>query len=238
MFKLRAAYGESGNLTGIGAYDRFNTYASSSFLGRTSLGSSSILANKNMKPERQKEFEFGADLEFLNNRLTVSFNVYNKKVSDLLINRQIAPTNGFSSLLDNFGSLENKGFELMVGGTPISKKDFNWNINLIYNHNENKAISIGQALTLLSTIAAAPVAILEGQPIGVFYGTFFAVDANGNQVKNAAGIPQMELGTQNSAMSYTPQRNSSGLPTGTTLRKIIGNPNPKYTATITNEFTY
>ena len=238
MFKIRAAYGESGNLTGIGAYDRFNTYTSTSFVGRTSLGSSSGLANQNIKPERQKEFEFGADLGFFNNRLTASFNVYNKKVSDLLISRQIAPTNGFSSLLDNFGSLENKGFELMIGATPVSKKDFSWNINLIYNQNKNKAISIGQALTLLSTNAGAPVAILEGQPIGVFYGTFFAVDANGAQVKNPAGIPQMELGTQNSALSYTPLRNSSGLPTGTTLRKIIGNPNPKYTATLVNEFTY
>lgn len=238
LFKIRAAYGESGNLTGIGAYDRFNTYTSTSFIGRTSLGSSAGLANQNIKPERQKEFEFGADIALLKNRITVSFNIYNKKVSDLLINRQIAPTNGFSSLLDNFGSLENKGFELMIGATPISKKYFTWNINAIYNKNKNKAISIGQALTLLSTNQGAPVAILEGQPIGVFYGTFFAIDASGNQVKNTAGIPQIEKGIQNSAMSYTVQRDANGLPTGTTLRKIIGNPNPAYTTTLVNEFTY
>lgn len=238
LFKIRAAYGESGNLTGIGAYDRFNTYTSTSFVGRTSLGSSSGLANQNVKPERQKEFEFGADLAFLKERVTLSFNVYNKKVTDLLINRQIAPTNGFSSLLDNFGSLENKGYEIMLGITPVKNKNFSWTLNGIYNHNRNKAISIGQALTLLSTNAGAPVAILEGQPIGVFYGTFFAVDNSGNLVKNAAGIPQIEAGTQNSALVYTPGRNTNGLPTGTTLRKIIGDPNPKYTATLVNEFSY
>ncbi len=239
LFKLRIAYGESGNLTGIGAYSRFNTYSSSSYIGRTALNSSSTLANENVKPERQAETEFGFDLSFLNNRLGVTMNIYNKKVSDLLINRFIAPTAGFSSLLDNFGSLENKGYEIVLTGSPIAKKDFKWDITGIYNHNRNKALSIGQSLTLLSTNAGAPVAIIEGQPIGVFYGTFFAVDGNGALVKNAAGIPQQEAGVQNSTLVYTPGRNvSTGLPSGSTLRKIIGNPNPDYTASLVNEFTY
>lgn len=239
LLKLRIAYGESGNLTGIGAYSRFNTYSSSSYIGRTSLNSSGTLANENVKPERQQELEFGADLSFLNNRLGLTVNVYNKKVKDLLINRFIAPTSGFSSLLDNFGSLENKGYEIVLTGTPVSKKDFKWDITGIYNHNRNKAVSIGQALTLLSTNAGAPVSIIEGQPIGVFYGTFFATDASGNMLKNGAGIPQQEAGVQNSALVFTPGRNTTtGLPTGSTLRRIIGNPNPDYTASLVNEITY
>jgi hypothetical protein len=82
------------------------------------------------------------------------------------------------------------------------------------------------------------VAILEGQPIGVFYGSFFAKDASGNDLKNSAGILQIEKGTQNSPLTYTPQRDGAGLPTGTTLRKIIGDPNPDYTASLVNEFSY
>ena len=238
VFKARVAYGESGNLTGIGAYSRFNTYSSNSYLGRTALNSSSTLANENVKPERQQETEFGVDLSFLSNRLGLTVNIYNKKVKDLLINRFIAPTSGFSSLLDNFGSLENKGYELVLTGIPILKKDFKWEITGIYNHNRNKAVSIGQSLTLLSTNAGAPVAIIEGQPIGVFYGTFFATDGNGNQLKNAAGIPTQEAGVQNSTLVYTPGRTAAGLPSGSTVRKIIGDPNPDYTATLTNEFTY
>ncbi len=239
LFKVRLAYGESGNLTGIGAYSRFNTYASSSYIGRTALNSSGTLANENVKPERQQETEFGVDLSFFANRLGITLNVYNKKVKDLLINRFIAPSSGFSSLLDNFGSLENKGYELVVTGKAVAKKDFTWEITGIYNHNRNKAVSIGQALTLLSTNSGTPVAIIEGQPIGVFYGTFFAADGSGNLVKNTAGIPQIELGTQNSVLSYTPGRNATtGLPSGATLRKVIGNPNPDYTASLVNEFTY
>jgi TonB-linked SusC/RagA family outer membrane protein len=238
LAKVRIAYGESGNLTGIGAYSRFNTYASSSFIGRTSLNSSSTLANENVKPERQKELEFGVDLAFLANRLNFTLNVYNKKVSDLLINRFIAPTSGFSSLQDNFGSLENKGFEIVLSGKPVQTKNVQWEISGIFNHNKNKAINIGQSLNLLSTNAGAPVAIIQGQPIGVFYGTFFAVDASGNQVKNTSGIPQIEKGTQNSVLAYTPGRDANGLPTGATLRKIIGDPNPDYTATLVNEVSY
>jgi len=238
--KLRLAYGESGNLTGIGAYSRFNAYSSNSFVGRTSLVSSGTLANTNVKPERQQELWFGIELGCFNSRLNLQTNIYSKKVDDLLINRFIAPTNGFSSLLDNFGSLENKGFELVISGKPVQNKNFNWTVTGIYNHNRNKAVKIGQALTLLSTNAGAPVAIIEGQPIGIFYGAFFAVDASGNQVKNAAGFPQGERGLQTSALNYTVTRDANGLPitTNPLIRKIIGDPNPDYTASLVNELTY
>ena len=238
LLKVRVAYGESGNLTGIGAYSRFNTYSSNSFLSRSALNSSSILANENVKPERQSEIEYGLDLGMLNNRVNVTLNVYNKKVTDLLINRQLAPTNGFSSLLDNFGSLENRGFEVMLNLVPIQTKDLKWEMTTIYNQNENKALKIGQALTLLSTNAGAPVAIIEGQPIGVFYGTYFARKADGSFITNTSGIPQTARGTQSSVTAPTESKDATGLPTGSVLRKVIGNPNPKFTGSWVNEVSY
>ena len=238
LFKIRAAYGESGNLTGIGAYARFNSYLPTSYLGRIALNGPAALANENVKPEKQKELEIGTDMSFFNDRVGLTVNYYNKKVDDLLINRLIAPTNGYSSFLSNFGSLENKGYEVVINAAPVKNKAVEWNLTAIFNHNRNKAVKIGQALTLLSTNAGAPVSILEGQPIGVFYGTFFALDANGNQVKNAAGLPQIEKGVQNSPIAYTTQRDANGLPSGTTLRKVIGNPNPDYTASLVNEVTF
>lgn len=239
--KLRLAYGQSGNLTGIGAYSRFNTYSSNSFVSRTSLVSSSTLANANVKPERQSELEVGIDLGFFNSRLNIQTNIYSKKVDDLLINRFIAPTTGFSSLLDNFGSLENKGFEVVINAKPIQKKNFNWSVTAIYNHNRNKAVKIGQALTLLSTNQGAPVAIIEGQPIGVFYGAFFAVDASGNLVKNGVGYPQGERGIQTGALTYNVTRDpTTGLPitTNPLVRRVIGDPNPDWTGSLVNELTY
>ncbi|WP_036678045.1 SusC/RagA family TonB-linked outer membrane protein [Daejeonella oryzae] len=238
VLKLRMAYGQSGNLTGIGPYDRFNAYFTQAYLGRSSLFSSATLANENVKPERQEELEIGTDLSFLKNRLGLQFNWYNKKVSDLLISRVVAPTTGYSSLLDNVGSLRNKGIEIVLSGTPVRSEQFSWNASVIYNRNKNEALSVG-GLRLFSTNPGAPVAIIDGEPIGVFYGTFFARDANGELLKNAAGIPLIERGIQNGT-NYTIQRGADGLPlpTGTPLRKVIGDPNPDYSFSVINDFSY
>ncbi|HZE86411.1 MAG TPA: SusC/RagA family TonB-linked outer membrane protein [Puia sp.] len=239
LFKIRAAYGESGNLTGIPAYGRFNTYNAAAFVGSSSFESGTTYVNPGVKPERQKELEIGTDMSFAGDRIGLTFNWYHKKVEDLLISRLIAPTNGFSSLLDNIGSLQNNGYEVVLNLAPVRTKTFSWDMTAIYNHNENKALNIGQSLILYNTNGGAPVAIIGGQPIGVFYGTFFATNADGSQLKTPAGIPTIESGIQTGPLTYTPQRNTTtGLPTGTNLQKIIGNPNPKYTATWTNDLRY
>ncbi|RZJ99703.1 MAG: SusC/RagA family TonB-linked outer membrane protein, partial [Flavobacterium sp.] len=126
-FKIRAAYGESGNLTGIGAYDRFNVYSPGALNSKTSLTSLATLANTNVKPERQRELEIGTDMSFFNNRLGLTFSYYNKTVKDLLLSVVTAPSTGFSSLLNNIGgTLENKGIELMLTGVPVKTENFSW----------------------------------------------------------------------------------------------------------------
>jgi TonB-linked SusC/RagA family outer membrane protein len=239
LFKVRMAYGQSGNLTGIGAYSRFNVYTPFPINSRIAFNSANRLSNEQIAPERQNELEIGADLSFLKNRINLQFNYYNKRVNDLIIDRFVAPTTGYASFLNNIGSLENKGIEILLSGSPVRKKDLSWTITAIYSRNRNKALNIGQSLLLLNTNGGAPIAIAAGQPVGVFYGTFFAKDNNGNQIKNTAGFPQIERGVQNGPLAFTPSRDpGTGLPTGTTLRKVIGDPNPDYTATIVNEVSY
>lgn len=239
IFKLRTAYGESGNLTGIGAYARFNNYSSNSFLDRAALQSSTQRANENIGPERQRELEIGTDLGFFNNRLGLVFNWYKKNVDNININRQVAPTTGFTSVLDNFGRLENRGFEIVLNGSPLANKTVSWDITAIFNRNRNKVLDIGQALTLLPTNGGAPVALLQGYPVGVFYGTFFATDPNGNQLKNSSGFPLIERGVQLSPTRYEVRRDATtGLPTGTTLRRVIGDPNPDWTGSLVNSVAY
>lgn len=243
--KLRAAYGQSGNLTGIGPYARFNTYSGSggAFIGRSQFSSSSRLANEDVKPERQAELEIGTDISLFSDRIGVTFNWYNKRVTDLLLPRVIAPSTGFSSLLDNFGELENKGIELVLRGTPVRKKDFSWDATVIFNRNRNKVLDINPSFQLISTNAGAPVAILQGYPVGVFYGTFFATDPGGSQVHSSTGIPQMERGTQLTPTTYVVARDANGLPPtsgagSTPLRRVIGDPNPDWTGTLVNELRY
>ncbi|GGI26592.1 SusC/RagA family TonB-linked outer membrane protein [Pedobacter mendelii] len=236
-FKLRAAYGQSGNLTGIGAYDRFNVYTPSALNSKTSLTSPTTLANANVKPERQQELEVGTDMSFFNNRLGLTFSYYDKSVKDLLLGVVIAPTTGFSSLLDNIGGkLKNKGIELMLTGVPLKTQDFSWTTTVIFNRNRNKIVGSG-AQRLISTNAGAPVSITDGYPVGVFYGTFFARNPDGSLLLNAQGIPQTERGVQRSATEFETQR-TNGQPSGTVLRKVLGDPNPDYTGSFVNDFTY
>ena len=235
--KIRAAYGESGNLTGIGAYSRFNIYQASPMVGRTALISPGQLANENVKPETQKELEIGADMSFVGGRVNLTVNWYDKKVEDLLISRFINPTQGYTSLLGNVGSLSNKGFEVALGLVPVQTKDFSWNVDVIYNRNKNRVVNTPQGL-IQYNLPAGAVSLLPGYGVGVFYGFFFARDANGNEIKNASGIPLQERGTQNSPSTFTPARDANGLPTGTPLRRVIGDPNPDWTGTLTNTLNY
>jgi hypothetical protein len=239
FLKIRAAYGESGNLTGIGPYSRFNIYNASPLVGRTALTSPGQLANENVKPETQKEFEVGTDMSFLKGRINLTFNYYDKKVEDLLISRFINPSQGYTSLLGNVGSLRNRGIELALGADVISKKDFNWRVDVIYNRNRNRVEQIPQGLIQFNTPATGAVSLLPGYPVGVFYGFFFARDANGTEIKNTQNIPVQERGTQISPTEYTVSRDpATGLPTGTPLRRVIGDPNPDWTGTLANTFSY
>ncbi|MGO4289824.1 SusC/RagA family TonB-linked outer membrane protein [Chitinophaga sp. RAB17] len=241
LLKFRAAYGESGNLTGIPAYGRYNTYSATAFIGASSFQSPGTYTNPNVKPEKQKELELGTDMAFWDNRISLSVNYYKKRVEDLLISRAIAPTNGYSFYLDNIGTLQNSGVEVVLNVTPVKTKDFTWNLTAIYNRNKNKAVDIGQSLILYNTVGGAPIGIANGEPIGFFYGTFFARDNNGNILKTPAGIPVTERGTQTSPLTYVVNRDpATGLPDTKlpALNTKIGDPNPKYTGTITTDFQY
>jgi len=220
-FKLRAAYGQSGNLTGIGAYSRFNVYSPGALNSKTSLTSLTGLANTKVKPERQRELELGTDMSFFNNRLGLTFSYYDKSVTDLLLEVVIAPTTGYTSLLDNIsGKLKNRGVELMLTGVPLRSDDFSWTSTVIFNRNRNKIVGSG-AQRLISTNAGAPVSVTDGYPIGVFYGTYFERTSDGNIATNAAGIPL-----------------TAGQAAGNVQRKVIGDPNPDYTGSFVNDFTY
>jgi TonB-linked SusC/RagA family outer membrane protein len=241
LLKIRAAYGESGNLTGIPAYGRYNTYNATAFIGASSFQSPGTYTNPDVKPERQKELEIGTDMAFLNNRISLSVNYYKKRVEDLLISRAIAPTNGYSFYLNNIGTLQNSGVEVVLNVTPVKTNNFTWNLTAIYNRNKNKAVDIGQSLILYNTVGGAPIGIANGEPIGFFYGTFFARDNNGNVLNTPAGIPVTERGTQNGPLTYTVARDpATGLPPTAqpALNKKIGDPNPDYTGTLTTDLQY
>lgn len=244
--KLRASYGEAGNLSGIGSYARFYQFSPVGFLGKNTITPGTQLANPDVQPERMAELEGGVDLAFLNGRIGLGITAYQQKISSLVVNRTLAPTTGGTSIVNNVGSMENKGFEVVLDATPIKSKNLNWDVTFIYNHNRNKVLDLG-GLPIInpdaSSASGTPVNIIVGQPVGVFYGTGYARNADGSLLLSPSGFPQSERAKSqnNGAIDYVPaDRGSDGAIDATkpTANLIIGNPNPKWTGSFSTNLSY
>lgn len=237
--KLRASYGKAGNLTGIGAYDRFITYLPSTYTGSAYVPRNQI-GNVDIRPEIKTEWEGGADMQFLRGRLGLQFTVYDQKIEDLVLPFNLAPSNGASSLVDNLGKMTNKGIELMLSGSPVAQKDFAWDVSLLYNHNRNKVTELYRGATFIGFDAGNTQGVLLGYPVGVYYINYYARDEKGNLVLkdvNGYKLPQVERGDPKTNI---PARDPNGLvvQTATPLRKVLGDPNPDFNASLTNELRF
>jgi TonB-linked SusC/RagA family outer membrane protein len=242
--KLRMSWGEAGNLAGIGSYDRFYQLNAAPYLNRITLLPSSTFANPTVAPERMEELEFGADLSLLKNKVNLGITVYDQKIKDLVVNRTLASSTGGTSIVTNVGEMTNKGLEISLGITPIRTKDFTWDLNLIYNRNRNKIVKLGSPTVAINNSAGVPIFLMEGQPASVFYGFPYARNADGSLLLTAQNMPQRERGTQSATniTEYTSLRDDKGQPSfaagSAFVRTIIGNPNPNWTGSLVNAFTY
>ncbi|MGB8193813.1 MAG: SusC/RagA family TonB-linked outer membrane protein [Chitinophagaceae bacterium] len=237
--KLRASYGKAGNLSGIGAYDRFIIYSPIVYTGG-GFAPRNQIGNVNIRPEIKTEWEAGADMQFFGGRVGLQFSVYNQKITDLVLPFNLAPSNGASSLVDNLGKMTNKGIEVMLTGSPVKSQNFNWNVSLLYNKNKNKITELYKSATFIGFDAGGTQGVLVGYPAGVYYVNYYARDANGNLVLkdvNGYKLPQVERGDP---ITNIPARDANGLvvQTATPLRKVLGDPNPDFTATLVNEFSF
>jgi TonB-linked SusC/RagA family outer membrane protein len=234
---VRVAYGKAGNLTGIGPYDRFNNTAVINYYGQGGFAPLNRRGNENIKPEVKTEWETGADMQFLGGRLYTKFNIYKQRIDDIVVNFNLAPSTGYFSALDNLGVMENKGFEILAGGTPVRTKDFSWEISVLFNKNKNKVTRLYQNAPFIGLDANNTQGALVGYPIGAYYGTYFARNADGSLLlsnNNGYLLPQVERGNP---VTEEPER-KNGQPDGSPVRKVLGDPNPDYTTTLINTFNY
>lgn len=235
--KLRASWGQAGNLTGIGSYDRFWQFNPINYLNQNTIVPSSQLANPRVRPERMTEMEFGFDASLLHDKLGLIFTVYNQQIKDLVVNAVSAATTGGTSIVNNTGQMSNKGIELGLTFAPIKTKDFSWDGSIMFNRNRSVVEKLGTASIAIVNVAGAPIYLIEGQAPSVFFGIPYARDANGGLLLNAQGFPQREKGTQTGA-TFTAKRDANGQPTGSNVNGVIGNPNPKWTGSFASSFQY
>ncbi len=235
-FKLRASYGEAGNLTAIGPFDRFTNATPVVLTGRGGFIPSTRLGVENIKPETNEEFEIGTDFSILNRRVGIEFSYYKQDVQDLILPVTLSPSSGGASTIANIGSLTNKGIELKVSATPINSVDFSWNTSVLFSTFDNELGGIGNGRSgILLRGGGGVQSAIDGRSLGTFFGTFFARNDDGSLLLSSLGLPQVERGND---VTGEAQRDGSGQPTGTPLRKALGDPNADYTLTWVNEFRY
>lgn len=180
--QLRASWGVVGNQE-IGDYQFVANLSPATYIlnnQRVTAYLQSNMANPDLKWETTKSYNVGISSGFFSNRLTVTFDAYYKETSDLLLNVPTESTTGFSSVLRNIGSVENKGVELEIGATVIESKDWKWHVNVNLAHNKNEVTSLGNASQLIPDFSGVgtlqylnPLIVRVGQPLGTFYGYKF-----------------------------------------------------------------
>ena len=142
-FRLRAAYGESGQQPD--AFDALRSFSTrASFDGSATLRPESP-GNASLGPERGVEIEAGFDAAFFDNRVTLDFTYYDQKTKDAIVGRDVAPSAGFAGETEfvNLGEVSNRGIELGLGARIIEASSFDWDMNLNLSTNRNRIEELG-----------------------------------------------------------------------------------------------
>lgn len=265
--KLRASYGVIGNnrVADAAAYSLLMTGATSGgFAGSYAPGNILIngtypsnLANPDLKWESTTEKNLGLDLGFLQQRITITADVYDKRTTNLLLYASLPGTTGYSSAYENIGAVQNRGVELSISSHNVRTKNFTWSTTFNIAKNENKVLSLTSGQDYLTTIvkwlsgntvAASPGFIARvGEPIGMFYGlqsdgVYQFSDFNKNDL---TGVYTLKTGVPyygNTSANVKPGNWKFKDLNGDTIVDVkdvttIGNPNPKYIGGFSNSFT-
>ena len=149
--KLRAGWGITGVIPGSSylsllrySYNGGNYYRN----GKWNKGlKAESNPNPDLKWETAREFNAGIDWSVFNDRLSGSFDYYNKKTSDMLYDYTVpSPPNLYTTTTANVGEMRNTGFELMIKGVPVQTKDWRWETQATLQHNSNKLVSLSNDL--------------------------------------------------------------------------------------------
>jgi TonB-linked SusC/RagA family outer membrane protein len=245
--KLHVAYGETGkeppayaavtalNSTTFFGLGGFGDALKSGINGQGALSTSLIVGNPNLKPERNKETEVGADLAFLNSKIDLSATGYNKRGSDIILSAPInASANGSNQQVLNAATISNKGLELTLNLHPIQLPNAAWDVGVQYGRNKGNVLSLNGAQFINYNNEGFTGAIgtsAIGFAPGVIQGADFIRCGRG--ITNVA-IPGMGVVPDIDAVCGSAPKGAlflgpDGLPVPDATQRIIADPNPKYT---------
>lgn len=234
--KLRVGYGVTGN-NDFGSGYTVRTYKSNDMwptngVWQPGYGSAKNI-NTDLKWEEKKEWDFGLDFSVLNNRISGKFDYYIRRVDDMLFEVPAAqPPMVYTTIMDNVGSLTNKGWEFELTGHIVKTKDFNYSSTVRMSHSSSKIDNLGDTSSYLyggsfpSSMGYA-TKLVNGSKIGQFWLFKYAgLDENGKWLiydKDNNIVPAKDGTTQNTIDAN---------------KHYVGNAIPKLIVSWDHTFTY
>ncbi len=222
FLKLRGSYGRAGNSdfssnARFGFFERNNVV---SYNGQPILYPSK-LENQDLRWETSWTANIGLDFGLLDDRITGSVDVYDKRTSDVIMNLTIDGSNGFSSYYDNVGGIRNHGIEFNVKSTIIQKSKFRWFVQFNIARNFNEITSTGDYTEDAVSGGTNDTRVVVGKPVGTYYLVRFS------RVDPENGRPIYLDKDGKETYTWDP---ANRVPVGNNLPKAVGG--------ITNNFRY
>ncbi len=177
-----------------------------------------LIPNPDLMPLRTNSFEIGTDMRLFKNRFNLGLTYYHGWTKDQHLRATTDRSSGYSTILLNAGEIQNSGIEIEAGGTAVHKGGFQWRLNGTYTANRNKVVYLTDILPsiVLQNGPGSRGAIIAypGGSMGDLYGRGYLRSPQG-EIIYENGIPQL-----------------------TDTMMYIGNTNPKWKASLNNEFRY
>lgn len=240
--KLRAGWGVRGNQE-IGNFaSRGFISPGTNYLQRAGLAPTS-LANPDLTWEEREDIDLGLEIGLFENRINLNIEAYQGNTNELLLNRPLVGSSGFTGITENIGSIKNTGLDLTLTTDNVRSKDFNWSTSLNLSWFENEIVK------LAGTPFASGFAswVEEGQSLGAFRGfrverifqTQGEIDELNAKAKEMTGNPNavyQAAGTRPGDIMFK-DLNGDGVLT-TADQEILGDANPLLFGGLTNNLSY
>jgi TonB-linked SusC/RagA family outer membrane protein len=227
FLKLRASYGVTGS-TELGTYRSLATISGGTVLlngERANYNVVTRLPNPDLEWEKTSQFDVGLNLTAFNQKVSLEIDYYYKLTSDLLLGRPVPHSTGFSSVMDNIGSVSNQGIDFLVTTQNVRNSNFNWESTLNMNYNKNRIEKLGENDEDIFPgpwwVSGSQTILRVGESLSSFYGY---------RRLGTWGTDEAEEAAKVGAVPGVAKRSAE--------REIIGKGLPDFTGSFINRFNY
>lgn len=246
----------SGFLTGSFADSYLTGGLNSVYAGQTGIFTAGTLGNPDIAPEVKTEREIGLDLAFMNRRVGLGVTYYNNTTRDVILGSPLPTTTGFFTQTANGAEFDGEGWELSLDLVPVQARGLTWTVNSNFTTSETCVTKLpgAEEITLagftgstVNLVAPGAAGTTGCNPFGVFYGDdwvrfgrgtlvdIFYYDANGNVI-NSQTERNVDIDARYGGQDGALFIGNNGFPQQDLAPRVVGNPNPDWTASLRNTF--